>query len=267
MDGIKIRKIAWHPKTRKLNQIAKEGLEFALVSDKYEQIHQLVWCKDFLQDVYHGFLNNSISEIYGFKYDPAECCAVSLDRTRMIVTNWKDKELGDKLKKGVLPLLHEVEDALKMSKTIMEKCGSVPPRYGRSGVWLLDSSKRWFKAPPMISLYTLLIRVGLVKEEGDSLETTIEKIKNGTVKCYYSEQKEQDKHQLKRAEKGIKEILKHGDRRLFYPDPKLNYPPVQNGKKDISIYTIHDHCGIVAYSEGYTKSNFPYWHRLEGKNK
>lgn len=268
MDGIKSREIKWHPKTKKIAQIPKEGLEYALVSDNYEQIHQLVWCKDFMQDAIHGFLNKSKTSVYGFVYDPATDLPISMKRTRLMVTNWKDKELGDRLQNRVLPILHEVEEKLGMAKTVLEKGSKVPPRYARSGVYLFDSSIRWSKAPPMISLFTMLIRIGLVAEPGDDLETTMKKIKDETIKCYYSAERKQDKYQVERAEKGIKYLLKYGDRRIFYADAKKNYPPLEfSNEKYISIYTIHDSCGIAAFSQGSTKKNFPHWHRLEGAKK
>lgn len=264
MEGTRSRQIKWHPKTNKICQIPKEGLEYALVSDSYEQLHQLVWCKDFMQDVVHGYLNNNFTKIYGLEYDPAKAPPVSMKRTRLMVTNWKDKELGDKLKDRVLPLLHEVEGKLGMSKSVLEKCSKVPPRYGKSGVWLFDSSIRWSKAPPMISLFTMLVRIGLVREAEDDLNELIRKIKDDEVKCYYSVEKMQDKGQVKRAEKGIKKILKYGDRKIFHSDIKKNYPPfVSSGKKYLSIYTIHDSCGIAGFSDGYTESNFPHWHRFD----
>lgn len=260
----KLKEIQWHPKNSSVSQVANEGLEFALISDEYKQIHRLVWCKDFLQDVYHGYFNDKVSKIYGFKYDPKESPHVSTDKTMMIIANWKDKQLGDKIKNNALPLIHEVEQKLKISKTKVEQCANTPLRYRKSGIWLLTGSKRWFKAPPMISLYCLLIRMGLVRQEGDDLATTIQKIKDGGIMSYYSDDKNQDMYIIKKAEKGIKRIFEHGDRKLFHLDPKLNYPSNVNGK-EVTTYSIHEHSGIVAYSEGRTSSLFPHWHRLDKK--
>lgn len=268
MDKIKNRAIKWHPKTNKICQIPKEGLEYALVSDDYEQVHQLVWCKDFMQDAIHGFLNKKLTQLYGFTYDPKSSPPISLKRTRLMVTNWKDPDFGDKITNRVLPLVHKIEDQLKMSHSVLERCSNAPPRYGRSGVWLLNSSKRWFKAPPMISFFTLLIRIGLVSNANDSLDNIIKKIKDGSTPSYFSSDTSQDKTQVKGAERGIRRILEFGDRRLFHTKAKDNYPPLcSTGGKYISIFTIHDGCGIVSYSNNTTKHIFPHWHRLEGKNK
>jgi hypothetical protein len=264
MEGFKLREVQWHPKTAKISQIPKEGLEYALVSDDYRQINQLVWCKDFMQDAVHGYVNKSVSRIYGFKYDPNEDPPVSMKRTRMLISNWKDKEFGDRVQKRLLPMLHEIEDKLNMSRTILEKGTKAPPRYSRAGMWILDSSIRWSKAPPMISLYTLLLRIGVTRDPNDNFDTHVAKIKDGTVEGYYSEG-QQDRYQLKRAEKGIRYILKHGDRKIFHPDIKKNYPPLKYNKdygKSITMSSFHDGAGIASFSDEYTKTLFPHWHRL-----
>jgi hypothetical protein len=263
MDAIPTREIKWHPKTEKISQIPKEGLEYALVSPDYQQIHQLVWCKDFMQDAIHGFLHKTKTQIYNFVYDPAVDAPVSLDRTRIMITNWKDAEFGDRVFTRLLPTLHEVEGRLGMDKTVVEKCRRVPPRYARSGVWLLDASPRWSSAPPMVSLYTLLVRIGLVAAPGDSLQATMDKIKDGTTDSYYSEQRQQDRPHVRRAEPGITRILNEGDTAIFGADMTANYPSLRRDDKNrqyVTIHTIHEHFGIVGFSENLTKRTCPHWH-------
>jgi hypothetical protein len=223
-----------------------------------------------MQDAIHGFLNKSKASIYGFTYDPLIDKPVSMKRTRLMVTNWKDSEFGSRVTNRVLPLMHEAEDKLGMSRTILEKCLKVPPRYSKSGAWVFNSDIRWSIAPPMISMMTLLIRVGLVRESDDSLETTLTKIKDEKIDGYYSTENQQDQYQVKRAEKGIKTILSMGDRNIFYKNIKKNYPAFNDHtdyKKRINIYTFHDRAGIGSFSDGSTKHVFPYWHRHEGKKK
>jgi hypothetical protein len=233
------------------------------VSKNYEQIHQLVWCKDFIQDCIFGHLNNKPICIYNFSYTPGVSPPVYLHKTRLIVTNWKDKEFGKKMIERVVPLLHSIEVKLKMPKTKIAKCKGVPPIYGSSGVWLLEGSKRWMKAPPMISMYTFLIRVGLVHDPKDNVETTLKKIYNGNVKTYYDAHS-RDMGFAQRAENGIKEILKYGDRKIFPSKMTENYPAkikTKYGEEPMSIYNIHDRAGIIAFSEGKTKNTFPMWHK------
>lgn len=261
MDNIQVRDIKWHSKNRQISQVPKEGLEIALLSRNYEQIHQLVWCKDFMQDAIFGHINKRLVEIYGFRYDPSTSPPVYLNRTRLMVTNYKDAEFSTKMKDCVIPLLHSVEDRLNMPRTVLEKCKAPPVIYRRAGVWILDGSRRWQKSPPMISLYTLLIRIGLVHNPADSLEQTLEKISNGTVQPYY-ETKGREKDIVNRTLKGISVIMKHNDRHLFSADIRANYPAMMS-QAQTSLYTIHNSSGICAFSEQRTKSFFPDWHKHE----
>jgi hypothetical protein len=266
LQQVKTKLVKWHPKNNKIYQLPTEGIEYALISDDYEQVHQLVWCKDFIQDAIHSFINKKKITIHGFSYDPDVDRPISMKRTRLMVTNWRDEQFGKQLQEGVLPLIHEVEDRLKMSRTILQKCKKVPPRYARPGAWILDSSIRWSKAPPMISFFTLLIRLGMSRESGDSLEKTFRKIKLCKKKGYFDDGTNQDRLQTRRAEKGIKYIIKHGDRKVFFSDVKKNYPPLGipiEPNKFVTVATIHNKTGIVAFSQRTTQNLFPRWHRFE----
>ena len=266
MQEITLREVKWHPKTNKICQIPKEGLEFAMLSNGYEQLNQLVWCKDFMQDLIWSYVNNQVIDIYGFHYDPRNSASPSIKRLKLLVTNYKDANFGDKIKNNVLPLLHSVEDRLKMSKTILEKCKTAPATYKKAGVWILDSSKRWLKSPPMLSFFTLLVRIGLVHNSTDSLEETLKKIEEGKIQSYY-DAKNRDKEMISKATSGIKDILKYSDRKIFPSKIQLNYSSkyidnVSDGSfSKMTVYNIHDRCGLVGFSRGTTRQYFPDWHK------
>jgi hypothetical protein len=274
MADICERQIDWHPKNRKLIQIPKNGLEYAFVSDDYRQIHQLVWCKDFMQDAVYGQVNQKPVTIYGFKYDPAVDPPLNMEKTRIMVTSWRDANFGSKICNNCLEFLRGVESHLKMRKTTVEKCSGAPATYKKAGVWLLDGSKRWMKSPPMLSLYTMLIRIGLVHNVGDSFKKTIRLIKSGELKPYnWKEDKidhkgsvihyDNDRDFLRKGNRGLVRILKHGDRKLFFSDIANNYPENNKRGYSFSTYDLHDRCGLVGFSKKETASEFPYWHRLD----
>lgn len=272
MKGIKERNIKWHKKNLKIFQIPTEGLEFAFVSPDYEQVHQLVWCKDFMQDAVFSQIHQKSVQIYGFSYDPSISPAVSLDRTRIMVTSFKDADFGSKICNNCLEFLNQIEDHLKMSRTVVEKCSTAPPTYRKSGVWILDGSVRWIKAPPMVSLFTLLVRVGLVHRLGDSFTMTLNRIRNGKVKPYNwrapranGVDYENDKTFLWSGKDGLDTILSHGDRKLFHRKIEDNYPAKNKMGREFSTYMLHDSCGIVGFSQGKTKTEFPHWHRMDEK--
>jgi len=263
MKEIALKDVKWHTKTNKICQIPKEGLEFAMLSPKYEQLNQLVWCKDFMHDMIWSYLNNQPIDIYGFKYDPRLSPTPSLKKLRLLITNYKDQDFGNKLIKNVLPLIHSVEDRLKMPRTVLEKCKTTPTTYMKSGVWILNASCRWLKATPMISFYTLLVRIGFVHQPEDNLEMTLIKVKEGKVKTYYDNNC-RDKEMIEKALPGIYKLMKYSDKKIFQSNIRENYPShFLDGDNSValSIFTVHDKCGVVGFSIGSTRKYFPQWYK------
>lgn len=260
------KNIVWHPKIFSISQVPKEGMEYALVSANYEQIHQLIWCKDFLQDCLYSYLNKKHIEVYGFKYNPKKDFPVYLQKTRIIVANWQDQEFKSKLLNNCLPFLHQIEEKLKMKKTEIFQCSKVPPLYRKSGIWLIEGSRRWMRSPPMLSMYSLLIRIGMMHNPKNTYRKTIEGISKGKIPPYYDQQS-RDKGVLHRAIAGIDEIIKYGDAQIFHRNLKSNYSDEKLKKqgKELCVYTIHDQGGIVAFSEGKTAKIFPDWHNKLNK--
>lgn len=263
---IKERKVEWHPKTLKnISQIPSDGMEFAHVSDDYRQVHQLVWCKDFMQDTIFGFINQKEFDIYGFEYNPEKNPPICKDKTRIMVCNWRDHEFGTKLLNNCKEFLNDIETKMKMKKTIFEKCNCPPPIYRKAGVYIVEGSKRWMAAPPMISFYTLMIRIGMVHKLGQSAEDTLKQIQDGSLKPYNWKPDVQGKYglnhedndadQLKNGITGINRIIQTGDKKIFRSSLESNY------RGDLCVHTIHDDCGLAGFSREYTASYFPDWHK------
>lgn len=263
MEAIALRDVLWHPRTLKISQIPKKGLEYAFVSEDYTQIHQLVWCKDFMQDVVFGYIHKKQVDIYGFSYNPKVCSPLYLDKTRVMLNSYKDLNFEPKVLLNLKDFLHQIEDRLKMSHTVFEKVANPPHHYRRTGVFLLNSSKRWMKAPPMMSLYTLLLRTGLLHTPGDDFLETLRKVREREIPGYFDyDRHEKDYQLLVDGQRGIETILQYGDRKLFFADIKKNYPVRHNGLK-VSIYTIHDNWGLLGFSRRNTRFAFPRWHRFD----
>jgi hypothetical protein len=268
MVGIKERNVEWHPKTLKgIAQVPTDGMEFAYVSEDYKQVHQLVWCKDFMQDTIFGSINNKEFEIYGFKYDPKNNPPICTKKTRIMVCNWRDHDFGTKLLNNCREFINEIEDKMKMKHTIFEKCASPPPIYRKSGVYIVEGSKRWMIAPPMISFYTLILRIGMVHPIGQSAQDTLNQIQDGSLKPYNwkeeskgkygSYHEDDDSDFLKNGIKGINRIFEEGERKIFHRKIEDNYDP------KAGVHTIHDDCGLGGFSNNYTKYIFPKWLKKE----
>lgn len=255
MTGYK-RYITWKqaPVQSKILQIYSKGLEYALVSENYEQCHPFVWCKDFLHDVIFGTVNNRWFEVYKFRFNPALDPVPCLDKIRLLLTNSKDKRFSHKIP-AVLDFINQIEDRLNIKKTFARKCHLPPEEYRNSGVYMFQGSRRWLHAPPMLSLYSLLLRVGFVHTLGDEYTKTIKGIISGEIKPY----QKKDTHWLKSVEPALQTILRIGDRRIFYSDIHMNYP------SKLSIDTIHNRMGIIGFaSDMLHKQNgdpilIPYW--------
>ena len=241
--------VKWYERKAALNQIFQRGLQFALVSKDGQQVTPFVLCRDFLQDAIQAYLNKTKRSIYGFTYDAATDIPISLDRTRLVIANSDDKDLKTKLP-NCLEFLHQIEDQLKLPHTRLRECQNPPKKYARGGVWYLEGSGRWMKSPPMISFYTLMIRVGMLHPLGDPFMQTINNICSGMLKPYQAE----DRDRVIGGKDGIKQILEKGDRSIFNKKIEENYPP------NIEVGIMHNSCGIVGFSRGSTKSNFPKWH-------
>ncbi len=266
--------IKWHPKSDKISQIPKEGIEFAWISEDYQQLHQLVWCKDFLQDVIFGHLNSRETEIYKFNYNPVVDPKPYMQKTRMIISNWKDHSFGQKVEENLVPFLNAIEKRLKMQKTTFQKCDKVPPTYKKSGIYLLEGDPRWMIAPPMISMFSLLIRVGMLHQVDETFGSTLRKLRDGKIAPYYPTISlnnkgvntiDTDRSLLQVTYKSIQRILKEGDRKIFGSDINKNYPKFGKNGESTSVYFIHESCGLKAFAKELTKSQFPQWHEPEVK--
>ena len=163
------RYIDWKPvsASARILQIYSKGLEYALVSSDYKQCHPFVWCKDFLHDVIHATINNKWIEIYKFRFDPGKDPLPCMDKIRLLLTNSKDRKFAEKIP-AVLDFINQIEDRLKIKKTFVRQCWMPPEQYRKAGVFMFEGSRRWIQSPPMLSLYSLLLRLGFCHQIGTS---------------------------------------------------------------------------------------------------
>ena len=250
------RKIEWiFTNQSKILQIYSKGLEYALVSSDYKQCHPFIWCKDFLHDVIYATLNEKPIEIYKFKFDPSKNPNPCLDKIRLMITNAKDKNFTKKIP-DVLDFINQVEKHLKIKKSIVRKCENPPEAYKKTGVFMFEGSRRWLLAPPMLSLYSLLLRIGFCHKAGDNFKKTIDDIITEKVKPY----QRKDKDYLNEINLAFEKILRLGDRKIFNRNIQSNYP------SHLNIDLIHNRLGVVGFSTDvlYKKIGLsvivPSWH-------
>ena len=221
--------IKWYDDDKRNNnilQIYKKGLEFSFVSENNEQCHPFIFCKDFLQIVIFANIYNRIVSIFNFHYNPRKN-PICLKEIRILLKNKSDKEFIDKIKNSI-DFINQFEKKLQIKKTKFKIC--------EDNTALLIASKRWLKSPPLISMYMLLIRIGMVHKINKKTDFTINGILENKIKPYQVK----DCSLLKNSMYGIKKIMRIGDRKCFCRDIRKNYP-------DINLITIHRD-GILSYS-------------------
>lgn len=248
--------IKWQksPKNSKIFQIYEKGLEYSMVSKDYEQCHPFVWCKDFLHDVIYASINKREFKAYKFKYDPNSSPKPGFDKIRILIANSKDEEFYEKIK-NVIDFIHQFESELKIKKSIVYQCKNPPKEYSK--VFLIEGNKRWINSPPMVSLYTLIIRVGFSHKINDNFRQTIDNLKNEKIEPY----QKKDGYWIKAVEPAIKEILEKNDKKIFNKKMSLNYPP------KLKPNFVHNKLGLVGFANDIIKkqNNLPVlmkdWHQ------
>ncbi len=251
-------------------QVYSKGFEFAFMSDingTYQQACTFVYCKDFLHDAVWAMVNKTKWEVWGFKYDTAKDVPLDLGNCVFALRNTSYK--------GKPEDFHQAREACQEFLNKLEaKMGFQPTRIYEvpnksAPCWLIVGDKGWQHAPPMVGLFTLVIRVGFMHQLGDSADTTLQKAKDGKIKIGTDSgyAGNRDCAYISSAWKGIQAILKHG-LDIFYEKMKDNYP-ADLPKRGASL---HDQFGPVNFTSAATKKNargdwtgsrkaMPHWYR------
>jgi hypothetical protein len=176
-----------------------------------------------------------------------------LSRTKIALSNASDKNFVSKMD-NMVDFINQCEVKLKLKKSRGILCSNPPKQY-KNGIIVLRGSAKWIEAPPMLSLYTLLIRIGFIHKKGDSYTQTMDALINGSVKPY----QKNDTSYLSSAKKSVDRILEEGYRKIFYSDIKRNYP------KNVDIGTLHNSFGIVGFTSKSPKQWVPGWWKSKKK--
>ncbi len=149
-------------------QIYSSGMEYAFVGPDGKQCHAFAFCKDFLQDAVWSMLNKSKAAIYGFSYTFDKNPALDMENTRLSVRFKGQKGFKEMCIKS-LSFMHALEPAFGMGQSSLLYGGKNKDKDGKDtedDVWVFAGDKKWMYSPPLISLYSLFLRVGLTFEGG-----------------------------------------------------------------------------------------------------
>lgn len=214
-----------------LSQIYSSGLEFAYANEQGEQCHPFAYCKDFLQDAVWATLNKAKASIHLFTYEYNVNPPLDLKNVRMAVRLKGSKRVTfeEKCRKS-LKFMNEVEKVQGFAPTVLQFGGK---HTSGNSVFVFISDAAWQHSPVMLSLYTLLLRVGMTYEEGPWREHF------ENAKSYLGEN---DKSYTTSAKKALDKIIGKSPGEVFAKKFEDNYPA------DCNLTGMHHNSGIVSFA-------------------
>lgn len=253
----KYQNIIWgNVKNNKVLQLYNKGMEYCLLSDKYEQCHQFVLCKDYLHDVMYSVINKIPIKIFNFSFNPVKHHVPSVKKIKICLADNKNNFLTEKID-NCINFLNKIEKHLNMKKSKHFLCKNIPDNYKKGSMVIIEGDKRWLSSPPMISLYAMFLRIGFCHNKSNSYQTTINKIINKKIHLYQP----RDLYNLKSSIDGIKLILQNNDQNIFFKNWKYNYP------LELDILRVHNYLGISYFSSKFGMDIIYDWYKNMNKNK
>jgi hypothetical protein len=228
--------VSWFNRKLKLAQTIWSGIQYSFLSEDNKQIGPFVFCKEFLLDACWATNNMRPIFTYGYEYNPFLDPKVCLTECRILLRNFYDTKFSNRVE-NMVKFLNHFEEKLDYSKSRFEICKDA----GSPTIVLISDSK-WMHAPPLLSLLTLLIRVGMIYNPKMDFLEHCDAVRKGHIFPYQY----RDNEHLRRAWTAIKAILnKETNRFRFHNEKALNWP---SGK--INSFVIHEHSGIVSLATG-----------------
>jgi len=194
-----------------------------------------VRCRDFLQDAIRATLTKKPASIYGFKFDYEKNPKLDILRTRMLINIPKERTVlktADKIIEDGLKLIHYYENlAGIVTKTTVKS--------NEEG-YVVVGSNFWMFSPAVISLYTLLFRLG-------EYDLKFETDKDDLVKAYESLVNKKETYSDYAIEY-LREVYKVLEDFVRYYKLSIDGKKFDNiYYEDIPIRSFHGNSGIVSF--------------------
>lgn len=211
------------------------GTEFCLLTKDNEAIHSFTYCKDFISDIYWGAKFNKPVSIYRFSYDPTKLKPSSSPAKLLI----RDKKL-DKLPKRAIncqALLNLFERSLGMEQYSI--CYALEDH---KCVYIESPCPDWVGCLPMVSLWTLIARVGFntYDHEAETADAPLLHIlKNMLEQDSMKTSAARDAGRIKTVIEFLGKMEKGKYKETFEPYGYKSF-------KDSSVSAVHNSSGIIA---------------------
>lgn len=244
--AIQTKKYEWLKGEGSFSEQYGRGMQYALVNDSGKQVHHFVWCKDFLHDLIFGEIHKVPINIYRFTYKSGTDIPPPNKKIKIAVVNLYDKDFESKIE-NALDFINQIEAEMGFIPSRVFKSENPTEKYQKSGIFVFEGSKRWLNAPVLLSMYTLLLRVGMTHSVGSPCMETLKGVADGTIKPYQS----YDQDYSKKALPGIERIIQNKPGKIFHRTMKHNYP------ENLDSSTMHHRFGIVTFAEGTNRHRMP----------
>lgn len=244
------RKIQWQDGMNYAGRHRNLGLAFAFISAKCEQVAAFTSCRDYLHDMMFAQVNEWEACAYT-DYVVGKSPKISVTQLRIAVVNTNAGANNFSLCiDRALRFVHKIEDSLGIknrSKAYMIK--NPPNSIAPSDAFLYTADSTWMLSGPMLSLYTLALRVGFGAIENAPFEDTLKGVASGRHRPYDY----RDSSIVKTAIPGIERIKQEGVKKIFFTDPRANYPTNARGN-------THSSYGIAGFSSGGPRTCSASWY-------
>lgn len=245
-DEKEVFKAEWFKQQGNLSEIYQQtGMLFAFISspkDGSKVCHPWVKCRDFLHDAVRSQIVGKSCYIYGFRFDPKVNPKIDLKRMRMLVTkssNNAAEMVAFKAKMAsALVLINHFERQAKTSLSIVQEIDHTGS--GKQAIFMFTGPSMWIKSPFLVSMYTLLIRLGdkeLKFKSAKDLQTKLESLHKQFSSDNDAKYLTEIWDKLHPIIKNRKELFKTKDgfHDVFFEDTNIDY--------------FHNYSGIVSLAK------------------
>jgi hypothetical protein len=218
-----------------------DQVQFGFVSENASIVGRTHSCRDYLIDLLIRQINGA--DFYTLDYVHQLGPRVCLMQMRLSVIR---RNIHDDDVERTLDLVHQMEDLLNIRpRSMVRTLKFSDSNFGPIMLWL--GSKEWLIAPPMVSLYSLLIRVGQWHIVGNKWDQT-------WSDCIQTERSSRDWTNLSSGRLGIDRLIGDGIVATFGTDIKRNYPLTED-------HNTHGYYGLSSFTSKSCKHLCPHWYK------
>lgn len=202
-------------------QLTGVPMTIAILSPEFRQLHPPVMCKDYIQDAFWSENTGKNAGVYGFYWTPGKM-SITEDRYNFGL-EFSDSKVAEQMDM-IIALLHATEERLGFNPSVLYKTDDKMK-------FIVNVSKEWVAQPILISLLTLLFRIGTAYTPGEDVLAFLKEVSAGKKTTMMNKDHGIVKRGLPRIEKMLnRDFLK------------------QTYAQFTDSYGIHDVSGVANYT-------------------